>query len=120
MNIYVGNLAPDATGDDLRQAFEAFGQVTSANIITDKFSGESRGFGFVEMPSKDEATAAITGMDGKDIKGKAVKVNEARPRVERPRGGGGGGFGGGRSGGGGRGPRGGGGGGFGGGRRDRF
>ncbi len=115
MNIYVGNLSPDATGDDLRQAFEAFGQVTSANIITDKFSGESRGFGFVEMPSKEEATAAIAGMNGKDIKGKAVSVNEARPRVERPRGGGGG-FGGG---GGGRG-RGGGGGGYGGGRRDRF
>jgi RNA recognition motif-containing protein len=122
MNIYVGNLSPDATGDDLRQAFEAFGQVTSANIITDKFSGESRGFGFVEMPSKEEATAAIAGMNGKDIKGKSVSVNEARPRVERPRGGGGG-FGGGRGGGGGggRGPRGGGGGGgFGGGRRDRF
>jgi RNA recognition motif-containing protein len=114
MNIYVGNLSPDATGDDLRQAFEAFGQVTSANIITDKFSGESRGFGFVEMPSKEEATAAIAGMNGKDIKGKAVSVNEARPRVERPRGGGGG-FGGG---GGGRGR--GGGGGYGGGRRDRF
>jgi RNA recognition motif-containing protein len=117
MNIYVGNLSTDATGDDLRQAFEAFGQVTSANIITDKFSGESRGFGFVEMPSKEEATAAIAGMNGKDIKGKAVSVNEARPRVERPRGGGGG-FGGG----GGRG-RGGGGGGYGGGgggRRDRF
>jgi len=114
MNIYVGNLSADATGDDLRQAFEAFGQVTSANIITDKFSGESRGFGFVEMPSKEEATAAIAGMTGKDIKGKAVSVNEARPRVERPRGGGGG-FGGG----GGRG-RGGGGGGYGGGRRERF
>ena len=115
MNIYVGNLSPDATGDDLRQAFEAFGQVTSANVITDKFSGESRGFGFVEMPSKEEATAAIAGMNGKDIKGKAVSVNEARPRVERPRGGGGG-FGGG----GGRGRGGGGGGGFGGGRRERF
>ena len=114
MNIYVGNLSSDVTGDDLRQAFEAFGQVTSANVITDKFSGESRGFGFVEMPSKEEATAAIAGMNGKDIKGKAVSVNEARPRVERPRGGGG--FGGG---GGGRG-RGGGGGGYGGGRRDRF
>ena len=116
MNIYVGNLSPDVTGDDLRQAFEAFGQVTSANVITDKFSGESRGFGFVEMPSKEEATAAIAGMNGKDIKGKAVSVNEARPRVERPRGGGGG-FGGG---GGGRGRGGGGGGGYGGGRRDRF
>src|SRR4030042_411987 len=112
MKIYVGNLALDVTNDDLRQAFEAFGQVESANVIMDKFSGESKGFGFVEMPSKDEATAAMTGMNGKDIKGKAVNVNEARPRVDRPRGGGGG-YGGGRSGGGGgdRGPRGGGGGG---------
>lgn len=111
MNIYVGNLSSDVTGDDLRQAFEAFGQVESANVIMDKFSGESKGFGFVEMPSKDEAAAAITGMNGKDIKGKAASVNEARPRVDRPRGGGGGGYGGGRSGGGGggRGPRGGGG-----------
>jgi len=118
MNIYVGNLSSDVTGDDLRQAFEAFGQVESANVIMDKFSGESKGFGFVEMPSKEEATAAIADMNGKEIKGKAVNVNEARPRVERPRGGGG--YGGGRSGGGGRGPRGGGGGyggGGGGGRR---
>jgi RNA recognition motif-containing protein len=112
MNIYVGNLSSDVTGDDLRQAFEAFGQVESANVIKDKFSGESKGFGFVEMPSKDEAAAAIAGMNGKDIKGKVVNVNEARPRVDRPRGGGGG------YGGGGRGPRGGGGGyGGGGGRR---
>jgi len=116
MNIYVGNLSSDATEDDLRQAFEAFGQVESANVIKDKFSGESRGFGFVEMPSKDEATAAITGMNGKDIKGKAVSVNEARPKTDRGGGGGRGGYGGG--GGGGRGPRGGGGGyGGGGGRR---
>ena len=109
MNIYVGNLSPDVTGDDLRQAFEAFGQVESANVITDKYSGESRGFGFVEMPSKEEAQAAITGMTGKDIKGKAVNVNEARPRPQgsgggRPGGGGfrkggrGGGFGGSRGG----------------------
>ena len=107
MNIYVGNLSSDVTGDDLRQAFEAFGKVESANVIMDKFSGESKGFGFVEMPSKEEAAAAIAGMNGKDIKGRAANVNEARPRVERPRGGGG--FGGGR------GPRGGGGGGYGGG-----
>ena len=121
MNIYVGNLSSDVTGDDLRQAFEAFGQVESANVIMDKFSGESKGFGFVEMPSKDEAAAAITGMTGKDIKGTAVNVNEARPRVDRPRGGGGG-YGGGRSGGGGgsRGPRSGGGGGYGGGGGRRY
>ena len=109
MNIYVGNLSSDVTGDDLRQAFEAFGQVESVNVITDKFSGESRGFGFVEMPSKDEATAAIADMNGKDIKGKAVSVNEAKPKTDRGGGGGGGrgGYGGGgRSGD--RGPRGGG------------
>ena len=112
MNIYVGNLSSDVTGDDLRQAFGEFGQVESANVITDKFSGESRGFGFVEMPSRSEATAAIAGMNGKDIKGKAVSVNEAKPRTDR---GGGGGGGRGGYGGGGRsrdrGPRGGGGGG---------
>ena len=106
MKIYAGNLSLDVTDDDLRQAFEAFGQVESANVIMDKFSGESKGFGFVEMPSKDEAAAALAGMNGKDLKGKAVNVNEARPRVDRPRGGGYGG-----GGGGGRGPRGGGGGG---------
>jgi len=112
MNIYVGNLASDVTGDDLRQAFEAFGQVESVNIITDKFSGDSRGFGFVEMPSKDEATAAIADMNGKDIKGKAVSVNEAKPKTDRGGGGGRGGYGGGGGGrSGDRGPRGGGGGG---------
>jgi RNA recognition motif-containing protein len=112
MNIYVGNLSSDVTGDDLRQAFEAFGQVESVNIITDKFSGESRGFGFVEMPSKDEATAAIADMNGKDIKGKAVNVNEAKPKTDRGGGGGRGGYGGGGGGrSGDRGPRGGGGGG---------
>jgi len=110
MNIYVGNLSPDVTSDDLRQAFGAFGQVESANVITDKLSGESRGFGFVEMPSKDEATAALAGMNGKDIKGRAVSVNEAKPKTDRGGGGGRGGYGGGgRSGD--RGPRGGGGGG---------
>ncbi len=105
MNIYVGNLASDVTGDDLRQAFEAFGQVESVNIITDKFSGDSRGFGFVEMPSKDEATAAIADMNGKDIKGKAVNVNEAKPKTDRGGGGGRGGYGGGGGRGGGGGGR---------------
>ena len=94
MNIYVGNLSHQTTEDDLRQAFEAFGQVESANIIMDKFSGESRGFGFVEMPSKDEAQKAIEEMNGKDLGGRAVNVNEARPKTDR------GGRGGGRSGGG--------------------
>jgi RNA recognition motif-containing protein len=95
MNIYVGNLAKQATEDDLRQAFEAFGQVESVNIIKDKFSGESREFGFVEMPSKDEAQKAIEEMNGKDLVGSAVNVNEARPKTDRG-GGGRGGSGGGR------------------------
>ena len=98
MNIYVGNLSRDATDEDLRKAFEAFGQVTSAKIITDKFTGDSRGFGFVEMPENPEAQSAISGLDGKDLKGRTLKVNEARPRRDDRRGGGGfnrGGFGGG-------------------------
>jgi len=118
MNIYVGNLSHETTDDDLRQAFEAFGQVESATVIKDRFSGESRGFGFVEMPSKTEAQTAIEEMNGKDVKGRAVSVNEARPKA--PRSGGGGGGGGGGRGGSGRGGSGGGGGrkpgGFGGGR----
>jgi RNA recognition motif-containing protein len=89
MNIYVGNLPREATEDDLRLAFEAFGQVSTATVIKDKFSGESRGFGFVEMPSKNEAETAISEMDGKDLKGRSVKVNEARPRADRGGGGGG-------------------------------
>ena len=98
MNIYVGNLSRDVTEDDLKQAFEAFGQIESANVIKDKFSGESRGFGFVEMPSKNEAQSAITGLNGKDLMGRVVSVNEARPRTENRGGGGGrrGGFGGGK------------------------
>ena len=83
MNIYVGNLLREATEDDLRQAFEAFGQVTSANIIKDKYTDDSRGFGFVEMPDQQEAKSAISGLDGKDLKGRTLKVNEARPREDR-------------------------------------
>ncbi len=101
MNIYVGNLPREATEDDLRQAFEAFGQVTSAKIITDKFTGDPRGFGFVEMSNSTEAQAALTGLDGKDLKGRTLRVNEARPRTEGGRGGGGFGRGGGGGGGGG-------------------
>jgi len=82
MNIYVGNLAYDVNSDDLKQAFEAFGEVTSANTISDKYSGESRGFGFVEMPNKDQAMAAIAGLNGQEIKGRAISVNEARPKTE--------------------------------------
>ena len=91
MNIYVGNLSRETTEDDLRQAFETLGQVESVNIIKDRFSGESRGFGFVEMPSKQEARKAIEEMNGKDLMGRAINVNEARPRTGRRGGGGGGG-----------------------------
>jgi RNA recognition motif-containing protein len=83
MNIYVGNLLREATEDDLRQAFEEFGQVTSAKIIKDKYTDDSRGFGFVEMPDQQEAKSAISGLDGKDLKGRTLKVNEARPREDR-------------------------------------
>jgi len=125
VNIYVGNLSNQTTEDDLRQAFEAFGQVESVNIIKDRFSGESRGFGFVEIPSKQEAQKAIEEMNGKDLMGRAVNVNEARPKTDRGggRGGGGGGRGGGGRGGGGRGGGGrggGGGGGYGGGGGRRY
>jgi RNA recognition motif-containing protein len=80
MNIYVGNLSRDVSEDDLRQLFETFGQVESVNIVKDKFSGESRGFGFVEMPSRDEARNAIKNASGQDLKGRSINVDEARPR----------------------------------------
>jgi RNA recognition motif-containing protein len=89
MNIYVGNLSHDVTQDELHQAFAAHGEVVSANIISDKFSGQSRGFGFVEMPKNDEALAAIAALNGTDLKGRPLNVNEARPRNEKPRRGGG-------------------------------
>lgn len=96
MNIYVGNLSFKTTEDELRQEFSALGEVSSVNIITDKYSGESKGFGFVEMSNDDEAKAAIESINGKDINGRTVNVNEARPREDRGgRGGGGGGRGGG-------------------------
>ena len=93
MNIYVGNLAKDVSEEDLRLAFETFGEITSATLIKDKFSGESRGFGFVEMPSKEEAQAAIEGLNGEELKGMVLNINEARPRNDDRRGkrGGGGG-----------------------------
>ena len=87
MNIYVGNLSRRTTEAELRQAFEAFGQVSSTAIIKDKFSGESRGFGFVEMPDGAEAQAAISGLNGKDLDGRTLTVNEAKPREERRDGG---------------------------------
>ena len=85
MNIYTGNLSRNVTEEDLRQAFEAFGQVVSVNIIKDKFSGVSKGFGFVEMPIRAEANAAIEDLNGKDLKGLKLKVSEARPRADSRR-----------------------------------
>jgi RNA recognition motif-containing protein len=80
MNIYVGNLSHEVTEDDLLEVFEEFGQVESVKIITERGSGTSRGFGFVEMPAEAEAQSAINGLNGKELKGGALKVNEARPR----------------------------------------
>ncbi|HPA15661.1 MAG TPA: RNA-binding protein [Desulfobacterales bacterium] len=97
MKIYAGNLSYEVTEEDLRQTFGQFGQVESVSIITDKYSGQSKGFGFVEMPSKAEGQAAIDGLNGKDLKGRTLNVNEARPRTEGR--GGKGGYGGGRKGG---------------------
>ncbi len=88
MNIYIGSLSYKATEEDLKQAFEAFGQVESVKIIKDNYSGQSRGFGFVEMPDKAEAQSAIEGLNGKELKGRTLKVNEARPRSQDRRGGG--------------------------------
>jgi RNA recognition motif-containing protein len=129
MKIYVGNLSYEVTEEDLRLAIEPFGQIESVAIITDKQSGQSKGFGFVEMASKAEGQAAIEGLNGKELKGRALNVNEARPRTESRggrggqgggrggQGGGRGGYGGGRGGqGGGRGGQDGGRGGYGGGR----
>ena len=87
MNIYVGNISHDVTRDELMQAFQAHGQVASVNIITDKFTGASRGFGFVEMPAEAEARAAIDALNNYELKGRPLNVNEARPREEKPRGG---------------------------------
>jgi RNA recognition motif-containing protein len=88
VNIYVGNLSNEINEDDLRQAFEAFGQVASVNILKDRVTGEPRGFAFVEMPAKAEAQSAIDGLNGKELKGRSLNVNEARPRRERGGGGG--------------------------------
>jgi RNA recognition motif-containing protein len=85
MNIYVGNLSYDATDENLRQAFEAFGQVSSATMVKDKYSGRPRGFGFVEMPDQTEAQTAIKSLNGKELLGKEMRVSEARPRTNRGR-----------------------------------
>lgn len=97
VKIYVGNISREVTDDDLREAFAVFGQVESAMVLKDKFTGESRGFGFVEMLAGSEAQSAIHGMNGKDLRGRTLNVNEARPREDHRSGG----FGGGRPSGGG-------------------
>ena len=90
-NIYVGNLSFQTTNDELRSAFEEFGQVSSANVIQDRETGRSRGFGFVEMPDGDAAQQAIQQMNESEFQGRKLTVNEARPRQDNRRGGGGGG-----------------------------
>jgi len=85
MNIYVGNLAYGVTDDDLREAFSAFGEVSRANVIMDRDTGRSKGFGFVEMPDNSQAEAAINGLNEKELSGRAIRVNEAKPREDRPR-----------------------------------
>jgi cold-inducible RNA-binding protein len=102
MNIYVGNLSLEVTEDELRQEFTAFGQVSSVNIIRDKYSGGSRGFAFVEMPTVSEGQAAVAGLKGKTLKDRTLDVSEARSRSEKRGGGSYGGRGSGRFGGGGR------------------
>jgi|TARA_B100000378_G_C17952310_1_gene380540 RNA recognition motif-containing protein len=80
MNVYVGNLSYDLSEEDLKSAFEEYGEVTSAKIISDRYSGRSKGFGFIEMTSDEEGKAAIEGLTGKELGGRAIVVNEARPR----------------------------------------
>ncbi len=92
MNIYAGNLPWGLSEEDLREAFEAFGEVVSVKIIKDKFTGRSRGFGFVEMPNEEEGESAISALNGKDLKGREIVVNQARPRRDDRGGEGGGGF----------------------------
>jgi RNA recognition motif-containing protein len=88
MKIYVGNLAYTVTEDDLRKEFGAFGEVASANVIKDQYSDRSKGFGFVEMPQASEAKAAMEALNGKDLQGRNLNVNEARPKTDKNRGGG--------------------------------
>jgi RNA recognition motif-containing protein len=90
VNIYVGNLAYQTTEDDLRETFAAFGDISSVNLIKDRFSGQSKGFAFVEMSSNSEADAAIKELNQKPLDGRVLTVNQAKPRADRPRGGGGG------------------------------
>ncbi len=106
MKLYVGNLSYDVTDAELREAFGAYGRVASADVVKDRYSGQSKGFGFVEMPAKEEAEAAMQALNGTALRGRSINVNEARPRADGAGGGGrdrrgGGGGGGGRGGGGG-------------------
>jgi RNA recognition motif-containing protein len=82
MNIYIGNLSSDTTEDQLRQAFEGFGEVSTVKVITDRDSGRPKGFAFVEMSGKDEALAAISGLNGQELNGRALNVDEAKPRAD--------------------------------------
>jgi cold-inducible RNA-binding protein len=102
MKLYVGNLAFQTSSEDLQQLFAQAGTVESAAVVEDRETGRSRGFGFVEMSSKEEGDAAVTQFNGKEVNGRALTVNEAKPRENRNGGGGRGGYGGGRGGGGGR------------------
>ena len=95
MNIYVGNLAYTTTDEDLRNSFEAYGRVDSARVVMDKLTSRSKGFGFVEMANSAEAQASIAGLNGKDLGGRTLNVNEARPKTEGGSGRSGGGYGGG-------------------------
>ena len=103
MDIYVGNLAYSTSDDSLKTAFGAYGEVTSARVVTDRMTGRSKGFGFVEMPDRAQAQAAIDALNGKEVDGRALRVNESQPKPREERRSGGGGFGGGRPSGGGRG-----------------
>ncbi len=84
MNIYVGNLAYTVTEDDLKEAFSEFGEISSVRLVTDKFSGKSKGFGFIEMPDNSEAEAAMGALNESSFKGRDIKVNQAKPREDRP------------------------------------
>jgi len=84
MNIYVGNLAYSVTEDDLREAFSAYGELASVAVVTDRYSGQSKGFGFVEMPDNSQADAAIKALNDTALKGRNIKVNQAKPRGDRP------------------------------------
>jgi RNA recognition motif-containing protein len=97
VNIYVGNLSYEVTEEDLKEAFEVFGEVETVRVLKDNYTGRSKGFGFVEMSNNADAQSAINGLNDKELKGRALKVNMARPRTENP--GGRGGYGSGRRGG---------------------